>query len=163
MTKIEDHPLRSPKQTPDLVSRWRTRDGSGSISWNVVILSPWFFSGNMWFYSVSFRVCWTARWGQPTWACLEGWRALVGCAHPGAPLWWVLAPKILFYSIKIPCKVLFHSRTFISAQKQHHGSSAENNVSPGLVSFKSCKLESKTRGKAWEKVDTLDTYQLPQA
>ena len=39
-------------------------------------------------------------------------------------------------------------RTFISAQKQHHGSSAENSVSPGLVSFKSCKLESKTRGKA---------------
>ena len=44
------------------------------------------------------------------------------------------------------------------AQKQHHGSSAENNVSPGLVSFKSCKLESKTRGKALGKVDTLETY-----
>ena len=54
------------------------------------------------------------------------------------------------------------SRTFISAQKQHHGSSAENNVNPGLVSFKSCKLESKTRGKALGKVDTLETYQLPK-
>ena len=53
-------------------------------------------------------------------------------------------------------------RTSISAQKQHHGSSAENSVSPGLVSFKSCKLESKTRGKALGKVDTLETYQLPQ-
>ena len=54
-------------------------------------------------------------------------------------------------------------RIFISAQKQHHGSSAKNSVSPGLVSFKSCKLESKTRGEVLGKVDTLETYQLPQA
>ena len=54
-------------------------------------------------------------------------------------------------------------RTFISAQKEHHGSSTENSVSPGLVSFKSCKLESKTRGKALGKVDTTESYQLPQA
>ena len=54
-------------------------------------------------------------------------------------------------------------RTFISPQKQHHGSSAKHNVSPGLVSLKSCKLESKTRGKALGKVDTLEVYQLPQA
>ena len=33
----------------------------------------------------------------------------------------------------------------------------------GLVSFKSCKLESKTRAKVFGKVDTLETYQLPQA
>ena len=33
----------------------------------------------------------------------------------------------------------------------------------GLVSFKSCKLESKTRAKVVGKVDTLETYQLPQA
>ena len=54
-------------------------------------------------------------------------------------------------------------RNFISAQKQHHGSSAENSVSPGLVSFKSCKLESKTRAKVFGKVDTMEMYQLPQA
>ena len=29
----------------------------------------------------------------------------------------------------------------------------------GLVSFKSCKLESKTRAKVFGKVDTLETYQ----
>ena len=33
----------------------------------------------------------------------------------------------------------------------------------GLVSSKSCKLESKTRAKVFGKVDTLETYQLPQA
>ena len=78
----------------------------------------------------------------------RGGRALVGCAHPGAPLLQVLAPEILIIDIKILAKFCSIPRTFISAQKQHHGSSAENNVSPGLVPFKSCKLESKTRGKA---------------
>ena len=55
------------------------------------------------------------------------------------------------------------SQNFISAQKQQHGSSAKDSVSLGLVSFKWCKLESKTRGKALGKVDTMETYQLPQA
>ena len=88
---------------------------------------------------------------------------MVGCAHPGAPLRQVLAPEILIIDIKILAKFRSIPRTFISAQKQHHGSSAKNSVSLGLVSFKSCKLESKTRGKALGKVDTLETYQLPQA
>ena len=93
----------------------------------------------------------------------RGGHALVGCAQLVAPLWWVLAPEILIIGIKNPRKVSSISRTFISAQKQHHGSSAENSVSLGLVSFKSCKLESKTRGNVLGKVDTLETYQLPQA
>ena len=33
----------------------------------------------------------------------------------------------------------------------------------GLVPFKSCKLESKTRAKVFGEVDTTETYQLPQA
>ena len=89
----------------------------------------------------------------------RGGRTLVGCAQLGAPLRWVLAPEILIIGIKILKKFRSIPRYFISTQKQHHGSSAENSVSPGLVSFKSCKLESKTKGKAWEKVVTLDTYQ----
>ena len=32
----------------------------------------------------------------------------------------------------------------------------------GLVPFKSCKLESKTRATVFGKVDTLETYQLPK-
>ena len=75
-------------------------------------------------------------------------RALVGCAHPGAPLLQVLAPKILIIDIKNPRKVSFHSDNFYFCKKQHHGSSDENNICPGLVSFKSWKLEYKTRGKA---------------
>jgi hypothetical protein len=101
----------------------------------------------------------------------------VGSTHHGVPggggaPWWVVlhqAPPSggswLQYFLFIPQKILekFRGilRTFIFAQKQHHGSSAENSVSPGLVSFKSCKLESKTRAKELGKVDTLETYQLP--
>ena len=58
-------------------------------------------------------------------------RALVGCAHLGAPLRQVLAPEILIIDKKILAKFRSIPRTFISAQKQHHGSSAENSVSPG--------------------------------
>ena len=87
----------------------------------------------------------------------RGGHALVGCAHTGAPLRWVLALEILIIGIKNPQKVLFPSENFYFLHiKQHHGNSAENNVSPGLVSFKSCKLESKTRGKVLGKVDTLE-------
>ena len=87
------------------------------------------------------RVPW---WGLPTQVPLSG-RS------------WI--QKFSFIVYKFLAKFCSIPRTFISAQKQHHGSSAENDVSPGLVSFKSCKLESKTRGKALGKVDTLETYQ----
>ena len=80
----------------------------------------------------------------------RAWRgcALVGCAHPGAPPPVVLGSRnsLLLYK-KFLAKFHSISRTFISTQKQHHGSSAENNVSPGLVSFKSCKLEEKHEKK----------------
>ena len=62
------------------------------------------------------------------------------------------------YCIKFLAKFRSFPRTFIFAQKQHHGSSVENSVSPGLVSFKSCNLESKTRAKVFGKVDTMETY-----
>ena len=100
MTKIEDPPLRSPKRTPDLASRWRTGGDGGSVSWNVIILSPRFFSPKIWLYSIRVGVCRATRWGQPTWARLGGRRALVGCVHPGAPLRWLLAPEILLFCIK---------------------------------------------------------------
>ena len=38
MTKIEDHPLQSPKRTPDLPSQGRTGLGGGSVSWITIIL-----------------------------------------------------------------------------------------------------------------------------
>ena len=163
----DDEERRSPSPEPQTDSRsglpmknrkWRRlrlvdRDNSFSL----------IFPGKIGFYSVGFRVYGATRWGHPPRRAPRGARPGWLCP-PMCPLWWVLAPEILVYCIKIPRKVLFHSENFyFCTKKQHHGSSAENSVSPVLVSFKSCKLESKTRGKAWEKVDTLETYQLPQA
>ena len=75
------------------------------------------FSGKIGFYSVGFRVYGATRWGQPTWARQERGRALVGCAQPGAPLRWVLAPEILIIDIKNPHKVPFHSENFYFCTK----------------------------------------------
>ena len=80
------------------------------------------------------------------------------------PLALIVSQKILINSKKCLRGFPGHSENFTFLHiKQHHGSSAENSVSPALVSFKSCKLESKTRAKVFGKADTLETYQLPQA
>jgi hypothetical protein len=90
MTKIKDPPLRSPKRTPDLASRWRTGGGGGSVSWNAIILFPWFFSLKMWFYSFGIRVSGATGWGQPTWACQEGVAHPGGlCSSRGPPRWFL--------------------------------------------------------------------------
>ena len=91
----------SPKRTPDMASRWRTGGDGSSVSWNEIILPPWFFSGNMWFYSVGFRVSGATRWGQPTWARLEG------VAHPGG-----LCPP------RCPPPVVLGSRYFLLLYKK---------------------------------------------
>ena len=153
-------PLRSPKWTPDLPSQGRKGLGCGSVSWIAIILSPLFFSGKIGFYSIGFKVCGATRWGQPTWARQERGVRPGGLCPPRCPSPVGLGSKnsYLLYK-KFLAKFRSIPRTFISAQKQHHGSSAENNVSSGLVSFKSCKLESKTRAKVLGKVDTMETYQ----
>ena len=51
--------------------------------------------------------------------CAWRGRALVGWAHPGAPLRWFLAPEILFYYIKNPRKVSFHSENFYFCTKNN--------------------------------------------
>ena len=74
------------------------------------------------------------------------------------PLTLILSAVFFIFSKWYLCGFSGHSEKFYSTQKQHHGSSVENSASPWLVSFKSCKLESKTRGKALGKVDTLEMY-----
>ena len=158
----DDEDGRSPSSEPQTDSRsgipmknrrWRRlrlvdRDNSFSL----------IFSGKIGFYSVGFRVCGATRWWQPTWARLEG------VAHPGGLCPPRCSPPVVlgYGNSLLLCKK--SSQSFVPFREllflhkwQHHGSSAENNASPGLVSFKSCKLESKTRGKALGKVDTLET------
>ena len=77
------------------------------------------------------------------------------CGPPGLHL----LPVFFIFSKSYLCGFSGHSENFCFLHnKQHHGSCAEN--SAGLVSFKSCKLESKTRAKVFGKVDTLEMYQL---
>ena len=117
----DDEEQRPPSSEPRTDSRsalprknraWRRlrlvdRDNSFSL----------IFSGKIGFYSIGFRVYGATGWGQPTWTCQERGHALVGCAHPGAPLRWILVPKILIYCIKNPCKVSFHSENFYFCTK----------------------------------------------
>ena len=72
MTKNEDPPLWSPKQTPDLPCRRRTGLGGGFVWWIVIILSLRLFPQKIGFYSIGFRVYEATRWGQPTWARVGG-------------------------------------------------------------------------------------------
>ena len=117
----DDEERRSPSPEPqmdsNLPSGGRTGLGGGSVSWIAIILSPWFFSGIMWFYSIRGVVSGATRWVHPTWARQERGRALVGCAHPGAPLRWILALEIIVYCIKNPRKVSFHSKNFYFCTK----------------------------------------------
>ena len=69
----DETPLQSPKRSTNLASWWRTGAGGGSISWNTIILSPWFFSQKIGFYSNGDRVSGATRWAQPiatSWACV---------------------------------------------------------------------------------------------
>jgi len=113
MMKNEDPPLWSPKGTPDLASRRRTWGDGGSISWIMIILSPW-FSGKIGFYSVGFRVCGATRWGQPTWVRLEGGRPSVLCP-PRCPPTMVLGSRNshLFYKKSSQIFVPFQELLFL--------------------------------------------------
>ena len=148
----DDEERRSPSPEPQTDSRsalpgknraWRLlrlvdRDNSFSL----------IFSPKIGIYSVGFRVSGATRWVQPTWVRQERGAHTGELCPPRGPSLVGLGSSNSHLFIKILAKFHFIPRTFISAQKQHHGSSAENSVCPGLVSFKSCKLESKTRGKA---------------
>ena len=106
-------PSPEPERAPDLASRWRTWGGGGSVSWNAMKLPLLFFSKKQEFIVLELGL----RSAGPPGGTIHlgvsgGGRALVGCAHPGAPLRWILALEILNYCIKNPHKVSFHSENF---------------------------------------------------
>ena len=99
----DDEERRSPSPEPQTDSRsalprknraWRRlhlveHDNSFSL----------IFSPKIGIYSVGFRVCGATRWGQPTWARMEG-VCPGGLCPPRCPLRWFLAPEIIFYCRK---------------------------------------------------------------
>ena len=162
----DDEEQRSPSPEPQTDSRsgsrWRTGGDGGSVSWITIILSPWFFSGKTGLIASVSGFEGPQGGDNPPGRARRG-ACPCGLCPPRCPPPVDLGSRNSYLLHKNPRKVSFHSENFYLCTIKHHGSFAENNVSPGLVSFKSCKLESKTRGKVLGKVDTLETYQLPQA
>src|SRR3990170_334200 len=58
------------------------------------------FSGKIGFYSVGFRVCGATRWGQPTWARLEGVARPGGLCPPRCPPPMVLGSSVFLLLYK---------------------------------------------------------------
>ena len=90
-----------------------------------------------------------------------------GAPHPRgqveAPLTWIFLAVCFIYS-KITLRWFSgHSENFYFCTKITPWQFYWKQRQSGLVPFKSCKLESKTRAKVFGKVDTMETYQLPQA
>ena len=81
---------------------------------------------------------------------------------PGPPSG-IFTPVFFVYSIEILCKFLDQSGSFYFCTKTTPWQFYRKQRQSGLVPFKSCKLESKTRAKEFGKVDMMETYQLPQA
>ena len=75
------------------------------------------------------------------------------------PLTWILLPVFLIFSKNTFRGVSGHSENFCFCTKITPWQFCWKLSQSGLVSFKSCKLESKTRAKTIEKVDTTEMYQ----
>ena len=90
--------------------------------------------------------------GRASWAC--------GLLAPSLQL--ILAPVFFIYSRKIPHRFPGHSENFYFCTKTTPWQFCWKQRQSGLVPFKSCKLESKTRAKEFGKVDTTETYQPPK-
>ena len=94
-------------------------------------------------------------------------RALGGVPHPHGqgvgPLMLILSPIFFINSKKLLHGFSGHSENFYFCTKITPWQFCWKQRQSGLVPFKSCKLECKTRAKVFGKVDTTETYQLPQA
>ena len=83
------------------------------------------------------------------------------------PSWTGVGPLVLILSLvffinskNILREVSGHSENFYFCTKITPWQFCWKQRQFGLVPFKSCKLESKTRAKVFGKVDTMETYQL---
>ena len=162
MTTATNPPLRSPERTPDQPSREVLGRGGGSVSWNAMNPSLWFFLPESEYMELELRS--VERQG----AHEVGGRAQGGRRAP--PSWTRCGPpdvdlssNIFIYSKNNLRWFSGHSENFYFCTKITPWQLWWKQRQSGLVPFKSCKLESKTRSKVFGKVDTMETYQLPQA
>ena len=94
-----------------------------------------------------------------------GPRGRGACPHPRGkgvgPLALILLPVFFIISKNNLREVSGHSENFCFCTKITPWQFCSKQRQSGLVPFKSCKLESKTRAKVFGKVDTTETYQPP--
>ena len=157
MTTATNPPLRSPERTPDhpppreIRAWWRLRVVKRDETFSLIFFSP---NMNIW------------SWGWGRWSTRGPTRQGVR-PHPRgqveAPLMWILLPVFFIHSKIILRCFSGHSENFYFCTKITPWQFCWKQRQSGLVPFKSCKLESKTRAKVFGKVDTTETYQLPQA
>ena len=153
-------PLRSPRRTLDLPSRWSTGGGGASVSqtrWKLLFL---FCLWRMWTYSPEAEPCGTHK---PAHHHQGGGGRARACGPLAHPLRWNLAQIFFIFSKTAPRKFSRHLENFDFCTKITPRQFCWKQRQSRLVPFKSCKLESKTRAKEFGKVDTMETYQLPQA
>ena len=121
------------------------------------ILLSNFFSPRTWIYRVGVEVG-----GAPGGPRGRG-RAPTLMYRVWAPWPWFFRQYFLLFPKIISVDFQVIPRTFNSVQKITPWQLCWKQRQSGLVPFKSCMLESKTRAKVFGKVDTTETYQLPQA
>ena len=121
-----------------------------------------FFSPWMRIYSSGIEVGGATGGPQATRARPRG-GALLACGQQVDPLRLILSPVFFIDSKNILRKFSGQSENFYFCTKITPRQFCWKQRQSGLVPFKSCKLESKTRAKEFGKVDTTETYQLPQA
>ena len=115
------------------------------------------FSPRKWIYGVGVEV------GGASGGLQGRGRALHPRGQGVGPLVLILSPVFFINSKNILREVLGHSENLYFCTKITPWLFCRKQRQSGLVPFKSCKLESKTRAKVFGKVDTTETYQLPQA
>ena len=110
------------------------------------------------------RNIWSWSWGR--WSS-RGPTRQGARPHPRGqgvgPLALILSPVFFINSKNILREVSGHSENFYFCTKITPWQFCWKQRQSGLVLFKSCNLESKTRAKVFGKVDTTETYQLSQA
>ena len=153
MTKTEDSPLWSPERL-QIYPRWRTGHGGGSVSYNAMKLSLWFFSLKIGVYNGGIRVSGATRWAQPTRArpsgCCSPWPpSLVDFGSNNSHIFWNNSPKSF---------VTFRELLFL-----HKNNTMVVLLKTALVrvsSIQIMQIRVQNKGKGWGKVDTLETYQV---
>ena len=121
-------------------------------------LPLWFFSPRDGIYGVGVEVGRGPRGPWDRGAHPIGGRppvSWIGCGPPGLHL----LPIFFIFSKSCLRGFSGHSKNFCFCTKITPWQFCWKQRQSWLVSFKSCKLESKTRAKVFGKVDTLETYQ----